>query len=121
MRIDNTDRFLFTGFGDGRLKIWNVRADSTSGNDQPFWEFPTVKSSRILAICISQDNKFLFCNGEARSINVWEIGGLPDFMPKRVFTFERLHSDEITKIKIRENKYMFTCSKDGSIKVFRIN
>jgi WD40 repeat protein len=121
MRIDNTDRFLFTGFGDGRLKIWNVGADSTSGNDQPFWEFPTVKSSRILAICISQDNKFLFCNGEARSINVWEIGGLPHFMPKRVFTFERLHSDEITKIKIRENKYMFTCSKDGSIKVFRIN
>ena len=75
-----------------------------------------ISDSSIWTLALSQDDQFVFAGGVDKLITMYSLSEL-----KRMKTFEG-HSSDVNKIIINsDNRWMFTASNDGSIRLWTLN
>ena len=75
-----------------------------------------ISDSSIWSLALSQDDQFVFAGGVDKLITMYSLSDL-----KRMKTFEG-HSADVNKIIINsENRWMFTASGDGTIRLWTLN
>ena len=75
-----------------------------------------ISESSIWALALSHDDQFVFAGGVDRLVKMYSLADL-----KRMKSFEG-HSGDVNKIVISsDNRWMFTASDDGSIRLWTLN
>ncbi|KAL3274130.1 hypothetical protein HHI36_015544 [Cryptolaemus montrouzieri] len=117
--VSSDNQYIFSGSKDGVIVKWNCLQGKKVGI------IPFVKhnkdvilghSSKVLAIAISSDDKYLVIGEESSDIQIWDPENL-----KHIKTF-RGHSKGITGVAFKKNSHiLYSCSMDKSVKVWNLD
>ncbi|VEN36040.1 unnamed protein product [Callosobruchus maculatus] len=120
MCITSDDKYVFTGSKDGVVVKYSL-TDYKKVGLLPFVKIPSSTevlghSSKVLAIAISSDSKFLVTGDESNSIYIWDPSNL-----KFIKKFSG-HKNTITGLSFKKDSHtLYSCSKDRTAKVWSLD
>ncbi|PIA17568.1 WD40 repeat-like protein, partial [Coemansia reversa NRRL 1564] len=123
--ISPNGQYLYSGCKDGRLVKWNRETGAklavfhgqkkkTKKNPPP--NHNLGHSDHILAIAISNDNKYVATGGRDRRIHIWSVKE-----DKHLAVFHQ-HKDAVTGLVFRRTvNQLYSCSADRMVKLWNID
>jgi WD40 repeat protein len=102
-----SNNFIASGSDDHTIRIWDINGSSFSP------KILTGHKGRVRCVYYSIDGNHLISCGDDRNIFVWEIK-----TEKPIKKYEG-HSNSVTSLAISpDQKYLYSASKDGTIRVW---